>query len=47
MTDAAMLLTGFSGLIVAFGALAVSIDVLYPLVKPGSAIESTSRARNS
>ena len=45
MTDVAMLLTGFSGLIVAVGALVVSVGVLYLVVKLGSAIESMSRDR--
>ena len=43
MTDVAMLLTGFSGLIVAVGALVVSVGVLYLVVKLGAAIESMSR----
>ena len=46
MTDVAMLLTGFSGLIVSVGALVVSVGVLYLVVKLGAAIESMSKSND-
>ena len=46
MTDIAMMLTGFSGLIVAVGALVVSVGILYLVVKLGAAIEAMSRDRD-
>ncbi len=40
MSDTAMLITAFSGLTVAVGALLVSIGVLWLVVKVGNTIES-------
>ncbi len=42
MEDTAMLITAFSGLTVAIGALLVSVGVLVLVMKLGSAIESMS-----
>ncbi len=42
MSDTAMLITAFSGLTVAVGALLVSVGVLYLVMKIGNAIESMS-----
>ena len=42
MSDTAMLITAFSGLTVAVGALIISIGVLMLVVKIGNAIESMS-----
>ena len=40
MSDTAMLITAFSGLAVAVGALLVSVGVFILVVKIGSAVES-------
>ena len=40
MSDVVMLITAFSGLTVAVGALLVSIGVLYLVMKLGNAIEA-------
>ena len=40
MTDTAQLITAFSGLTVAVGALLISIGVLYLVMKLGNAIEA-------
>ena len=42
MSDTAMLITAFSGLTVAVGALLVSTGVFFLVMKLGSAIESMS-----
>ena len=42
MTDTAMLITAFSGLTVAIGALLVSVGVFILVMKIGSYIESMS-----
>lgn len=42
MSDTAMLVTAFSGLTVAVGALLVSVGVFVLVMKIGSAIESMS-----
>jgi hypothetical protein len=46
MSDTAMLITAFSGLTVAIGALLVSAGVFVLVIKLGSAIESMSRGNN-
>jgi len=42
MSDTAQLITAFSGLTVAVGALLISIGVLYLVMKLGNAIEGLS-----
>ena len=42
MSDTAQLITAFSGLTVAVGALLISIGVLYLVMKLGNAIEALS-----
>ena len=42
MSDTAQLITAFSGLTVAVGALIISIGVLYLVMKLGNAIEGLS-----
>ncbi len=42
MSDTAMLITAFSGLTVAVGALLISIGVLMLVMKIGNAIDSMS-----
>ncbi len=46
MTETAMLITAFSGLAVAVGALLVSVGVFFLVMKVGSVVESMSRSDN-
>ena len=46
MSDVVMLITAFSGLTVAVGALLISIGVLYLVMKLGNAIEGMSGGSN-
>ena len=44
MSDTAMLITAFSGLAVAIGALLVSVGVFFLVMKVGVAIEGMSKS---
>jgi len=46
MSDTAMLITAFSGLAVAIGALLVSVGVFFLVMKVGNAIEGMSARRD-